>query len=70
MTRNPYAPSILGRLSDVLTFTIMAGLTLTSVAAAAAPLIHEPTPIRDTVTVSSAPMAQLPPVVVIVKRAS
>ena len=70
MTRNTYAPSILGRLSDVLTFAIMAGLTLTSVAAAAAPLVQEPTPLRASAASTSPSIAQLPPVVVIVKRAS
>jgi hypothetical protein len=70
MNRIAFAPSILGRLSDVLTFAVMAGLTLTSVAAAAAPLVKAPAPIHASAAPTAAPIAQLPTVVVIVKRAA
>ncbi len=66
MTRATFTPSVLGLLSDVLTFSLMIGLTAASAAAVAEPLMAKPTPIHA----SAAPIAKLPPVVVIVKRAS
>ena len=66
MTRATFSPSSLGLLSDVLTFSIMIGLTAASAAAMAAPLMAKPTPIHA----SAGPIAKLPPVVVIVKRAT
>jgi hypothetical protein len=66
MTRNTFSLSSLGLLSDVLTFSLMIGLTIASAAAVAEPLIAKPTPVHASAT----PIAKLPPVVVIVKRAS
>ncbi len=70
MTRATFAPSVLGLLSEVLTFSLMAGLTIASAAAVAEPLIAKPTPIHASAAPTAAPIAKLPQVVVIVKRAS
>ncbi len=70
MTRNTFSLSSLGLLSDVLTFSLMIGLTIASAAAVAEPLIAKPTPIHASAAPTAAPIAKLPQVVVIVKRVS